>query len=188
MAADNDPIRHAADLISAGRREEARPLLARYLQAEPDSVEGWMLMSMCISDRQRQIDCLQQVLRLQPDHSLAQSRLAKLTSSTGPVSTWSVTPEQVREPAAPTPPFAPTAGPAPPGTLRPSGGTSPAPAKAQSAAPAPAPGSTGGAPSPQVDTGTQRGGPSPEGQGGGPGAQKGGSGRNPGLVGLLLAG
>src|SRR3989304_1716939 len=102
MDADSDPIRQAADLIRRGRREEARPILARYLQAERDSIEGWMLMSMCISDRQRQIDCLRQVLRIRPDHSLAQSRLAKLTSSTGPVSTWSVIPPPPKEQAQPT--------------------------------------------------------------------------------------
>lgn len=97
MHDDLDVIRRAADLIRAGRREEARPLLARFLQTNPDSVDGWLLMSMSISDRQRRIDCLNQVLRLQPDHSLARSRLAKLTSGSGTVSTWP--PPPASEPA-----------------------------------------------------------------------------------------
>ena len=125
MANGEDPIRQAADLIRVGRREEARPILARFLQTHPDSVEGWMLMSMCISDRQRQIECLRQVLRIQPDHSLAQSRLTKLLSGTGTVTTWPSLPgepsRKEAEPAVPsappTPPFA--EGPLPPATALP---------------------------------------------------------------------
>src|SRR3990170_1213783 len=94
MPNDEDTIRTAADLIRVGRREEARPLLARYLQANPDSVDAWMLMSMCISDRQRQVDCLRQVIRIQPDHSLAQSRLVKLLSGTGTVTIWPALPSE----------------------------------------------------------------------------------------------
>src|SRR3990172_3836014 len=117
MPNDEDAIRKAADLIRVGRREEARPILASYLQAFPDSVDAWMLMSMCISDRQRQIDCLRQVLRILPDHSLAQSRLAKLLSGTGTVTTWPALPGEPG-PSLGTPPF--TAGSLPPApTMRP---------------------------------------------------------------------
>jgi len=111
MEGQPDPIRQAADLIRIGRREEARPILARHLQTHPDSADAWMLMSMCISDRQRQIECLRQVLRLQPENSLAQSRLKKLLSGTG-TTTWSIVPPAA-PPAAPeaapgsTPPFLP---------------------------------------------------------------------------------
>lgn len=101
----DDPIRKAADLIRVGRREEARPILARFLQDNPDSANGWMLMSMCISDRQRQIDCLRQVLRLEPDHSLAQSRLAKLLSGTGTVTTWPAVPPAPPDQPPAVPPF-----------------------------------------------------------------------------------
>ena len=104
MPNDEDTIRKAADLIRVGRREEARPLLARYLQANPDSVDAWMLMSMCISDRQRQVDCLRQVIRIQPDHSLAQSRLVKLLSGTGTVTIWPALPGELSQLPA-TPPF-----------------------------------------------------------------------------------
>lgn len=136
MQSDHDPIRQAADLIRAGRRDEARPLLARFLQDNPDSVEAWLLMSMCISDRQRQIDCLNQVLRLQPDHALARSRVAKLTSGTGTVGTWPSLPpgmaESPRKEAAVVPPFTPTP------TLRPYDRPEPPPAPQAEPAPPPA--------------------------------------------------
>jgi hypothetical protein len=135
----DDPIRRAADLIRVGRREEARPVLARYLQDHPESADGWMLMSMCISDRQRQIDCLRQVLRLQPDNSLARSRLNKLSSSTGPVSTWPG-PDEIPAPAPKVSPF-----------TEPPAATVAQPAQAAPAVPpptvktrAPAPASSGG--------------------------------------------
>lgn len=112
MQTDEDPIRKVADLIRLGRREEAQPILARYLQTQPDSADAWMLMSMCISDRQRQIDCLRQVVRIQPDHSLAQSRLMKLLGGTGTVTAWPALPVEPGEPAAAIPPF--TDGPLPP--------------------------------------------------------------------------
>jgi len=145
METPNDPIRSAADLIRVGRREDARPILAGYLQAHPDSVDGWMLMSMCISDRQRQIDCLRQVLRIQPDHSLASSRLLKLTSGTDPVSTWSTLPPRAEPPSAPpsgTPPFTELPRPdAPP--LRPFDRPVPSAASPPPAAPPPASGGGG---------------------------------------------
>ncbi len=124
MPNDEDTIRKAADLIRVGRREEARPLLARYLQANPNSVDAWMLMSMCISDRQRQVDCLRQVIRIHPDHSLAQSRLVKLLSGTGTVTTWPALPGEL--PA--TPPF--TDGALPDAKPRPAHRTVPSPSPA----------------------------------------------------------
>ncbi len=116
MQSDDDAIRKAADLIRVGRREEARPILARYLKTSPDSVDGWMLMSMCISDRQRQIECLRQVLRIQPDHSLAQSRLAKLSGATGTVTTWPDLPSEPAKAPPAIPPF--TDGPLPEAAAR----------------------------------------------------------------------
>jgi len=189
MATDNDPIRQAADLIRIGRREEARPILARYLQTQRDSVDGWMLMSMCISDRQRQIDCLRQVLRLQPNHSLAQSRLAKLESATGTVGTWSVIPEPPPGPAAPVAPFNPVPPAEVPGTLRPAAPTSQAPPKEETlAAPALTQASARGSLTPPDDTGTEQGIPGPEGRKAAPARAKSGSTLTPIMFVLLLVG
>jgi hypothetical protein len=131
MDFDEDPIRKVADLIRMGRREEARPILARFLQSNPDSANAWMLMSMCISDRQRQVDCLRQVLRIQPDHSLAQSRLTKLLSGTGTVTAWPGIPPVSTQPSA-VPPF--TDGPPPPSPSPPLEAPAPPPAKTRLAA------------------------------------------------------
>lgn len=112
-ASDADDIRQVTTLIRNGRIEEARPILARLLQRNPHSEEGWLLLSMTVREREKQIDCLHQVLRINPDHQLAKSRLAKLTrppSSTTvpPISTFPLPPPASMAssgPAEPVPPF-----------------------------------------------------------------------------------
>src|SRR3972149_8224123 len=74
-----DEIQRATALIRSGRPEEARPILARLIQASPHSEDAWLLLSMTVKDRQKQMDCLRQVLRINPDHHLAKSRLARLS-------------------------------------------------------------------------------------------------------------
>src|SRR5574342_40530 len=103
---DAETIRQVTTLIRTGRIEDARPLLARLLQRNPQSEEGWLLLSMTVKDRQKQIDCLNQVLRINPDHQLAKSRIAKLSRppTEGPT-TGTVTPPLTT--AAATPPPAP---------------------------------------------------------------------------------
>ena len=64
MAADE--LKQAASLIRAGRGGEARPILARFLQANPASEDGWLLLSMVLRDRQQRIDCLRARAAPQP--------------------------------------------------------------------------------------------------------------------------
>ena len=77
-----DELKQAASLVRAGRGVDARPILARYLQANPASEDGWLLLSMVLSDRQQRIDCLQRVLRLNPKNGVALERLAQLQART----------------------------------------------------------------------------------------------------------
>ncbi|HSB90707.1 MAG TPA: tetratricopeptide repeat protein [Anaerolineales bacterium] len=110
-AADAETIRQVSTLIRAGRIEDARPLLARLLQRNPQSEEGWLLLSMTVKDRQKQIDCLNQVLRINPDHQLAKSRIAKLSRppteapTTGAVPPLLTTATTTPPPASVAPPF-----------------------------------------------------------------------------------
>jgi hypothetical protein len=111
-ASDADDIRRVTTLIRAGRAEEARPILALLLQRNPQSEEGWLLLSMTVKGREKQIDCLNQVLRINPDHQLAQSRLAKLSRPpTGPLPTTSTLAPSAPPPVEPPPASAPPAGP-----------------------------------------------------------------------------
>jgi len=101
-ASDAEVIRQITTLIRTGRMEDARPLLAHLLQRNPQSEEGWLLLSMTVKERGKQIDCLNQVLRINPDHQLAKSRLAKLTRppTTVPPTTSTAAPPPSRVPPA----------------------------------------------------------------------------------------
>jgi hypothetical protein len=115
-----DELRNAVDLMRAGESGAARKLLIDHVMRNPGSELGWMLLSYLLSDRSQQIDCLERVLRINPQNEKARERLAEL-----------ITPPLPETPAAPvataTPPFVgeeekPAAAPAPP---RPSTGPRP---------------------------------------------------------------
>jgi hypothetical protein len=75
-----DELRQAANLIRTGKSAEARPILARYVQQHPESEQGWLLLSMVLSERSQRIDCLERVLKINPGNSLARERLAQFQS------------------------------------------------------------------------------------------------------------
>jgi len=79
-----EELRQAANLIRSGRGGEARPILARYVQAHPDSEQGWLLLSMVLRDRQQQMDCLGRVLSINPANGVALERMAQLRARMAP--------------------------------------------------------------------------------------------------------
>ena len=76
-----DELRQAANLIRTGKSAEARPILARYLQQHPESEQGWLLLSMVLRDRAQQIDCLERVLKINPQNGLARERLLQFQAA-----------------------------------------------------------------------------------------------------------
>ncbi|MCX6070047.1 MAG: hypothetical protein NTU91_04175 [Chloroflexi bacterium] len=76
-----DELRHAANLIRTGRSSEARPILARHLQQHPESEQGWLLLSMVLRERSQRIDCLERVLKINPENGLARERLSQMQSA-----------------------------------------------------------------------------------------------------------
>jgi peroxiredoxin len=67
-------------LLNAGKQQEARLLLVDYIELNPSSARAWWLMSLTLTDIDRQMDCLERVLRLDPQNELARDRLTKLRS------------------------------------------------------------------------------------------------------------
>lgn len=92
----DETLHQAAELLAGGKYDEGRSLLARYLRQNPNSEEAWYLLSLAVSEREKHVYCLQQVLRVNPNNEKARQRLEKLTGA---------------RPAAPAPPQ-PTPGPA----------------------------------------------------------------------------
>jgi len=60
-----DRLQKGLKLIRAGRREEARAVLAQALLADPGREEAWLALSLCIDDPDKQRDCLEHAQRLQ---------------------------------------------------------------------------------------------------------------------------
>jgi peroxiredoxin len=84
-------------LLSAGKQQEARLLLGEYIKLNPASAHAWWLMSLTLTDINQQMDCLQRVLRLDPENKPARERLAKLISQ--PSVSPSVSPFTASDPA-----------------------------------------------------------------------------------------
>lgn len=66
--------------LRAGRKSDARELLARYLKTTPRSDAAWYLLSFALDDPEKQEQCLQRALRLNPQNQRARARLAGLRS------------------------------------------------------------------------------------------------------------
>lgn len=68
----------AVQATKAGRKLEARRLLAEIIKNDPRHAQAWYVLSFVVDKREQKIDCLQHVLRYAPDHHRAQLLLHKL--------------------------------------------------------------------------------------------------------------
>ncbi len=75
-------LQRAAAYLQAGKPQLARSLLIEVVKQESNSEEGWLLLSQAVTEQQQKIDCLQRVLRINPDNAEAQARLRQLLSPT----------------------------------------------------------------------------------------------------------
>ncbi len=55
-SANNYALRRADELIRSGKSEFALPILIEYLRKNPRSEQGWLLLSLTIPERVRQIE------------------------------------------------------------------------------------------------------------------------------------
>jgi hypothetical protein len=81
MDRESETLRQAAELIRAGRSQEALPRLLAVVKADPQSEQAWLLLSYAVSEEKQQRDCLQRVLKINPANAEAAARLASLGSS-----------------------------------------------------------------------------------------------------------
>ncbi len=76
-----DPLKQAQEFLRAGQLPKAQQLLVSYVKQNPNSEQGWYLLSQAVTDPKRRIDCLQRVLRLNPANVEAQQQLVKTMSA-----------------------------------------------------------------------------------------------------------
>lgn len=74
----------AAEIAKAGRRDEAKQIVADYLVDHPADADGWILMAQITRDRIEAIDCLRNAQKLRPNDSRIQGMLAKITTKATP--------------------------------------------------------------------------------------------------------
>jgi hypothetical protein len=73
-----DALTAATQMVKKGRLDQARETLMPYLMKNPSSEQAWLLMSYVLSDPAKQKDCLERVLKINPNNTVAQSKLARL--------------------------------------------------------------------------------------------------------------
>ncbi len=75
-----ETLHRAYLLLKEGRAQEAQPVLIEFLKRNPDSEQGWMLLSHAVENPQHKVECLQRVLQINPHHARAQNRIENLTA------------------------------------------------------------------------------------------------------------
>ncbi|MBA3534690.1 MAG: hypothetical protein H0T73_22450 [Ardenticatenales bacterium] len=93
-------VNEAIEALKVGDKPKAFALLRRHLAANPKDASAWLWMSEAASEPAQQIDALQQVLRLAPEHSRApmiQKRLQVLLQATTPQPTLASLPAATQE-------------------------------------------------------------------------------------------
>jgi hypothetical protein len=73
-----DALTAATQMVKNGRLDQARETLMQYLMKNPSSEQAWLLMSYVLPDPAKQKDCLERVLKINPNNTVAQSKLAHL--------------------------------------------------------------------------------------------------------------
>jgi hypothetical protein len=73
-----DALTAATQMVKNGRLDLARDTLMQYLIKNPNSEQAWLLMSYVLPDPAKQKDCLERVLKINPNNTVAQSKLAHL--------------------------------------------------------------------------------------------------------------
>lgn len=78
----NKLINQAQAALLSGDLTRARSHLAQVIQQEPLNVLAWLMLSEVVHEPERQRECLQRVLALEPQNQTAQKRLAALDQPT----------------------------------------------------------------------------------------------------------
>jgi hypothetical protein len=74
----NQHLMQAIAAARAGKKPQAKVLLARVIKDEPENVNAWFLLSSLADTEEQKIQHLQKVIELQPDHPAASEQLAEL--------------------------------------------------------------------------------------------------------------
>nr|MBC8508901.1 ABC transporter permease subunit [Chloroflexota bacterium] len=70
-------LKQATELIRAGKKIQARVLLAKFVQSFPDNEHAWHIMSYALEDKGQQVYVLERALQINPQNVHVKTRLDK---------------------------------------------------------------------------------------------------------------
>jgi tetratricopeptide (TPR) repeat protein len=71
-------LAHGIAAVKAGKMEEAQDWLVELLQVDRYNEQGWLWLSGTADNDQDRLDCIQELLKINPDNAFAQKGLAAL--------------------------------------------------------------------------------------------------------------
>lgn len=76
-------LQRAINAIKEGKKTEGKTLLAEILHTDPNNERAWLWMSAAVKNPDNKEECLERVLKLNPDNQPAQRSLASLRKKRG---------------------------------------------------------------------------------------------------------
>jgi hypothetical protein len=71
-------LKNAAALLKTGNSKAARQIIIQILREDANNTQAWYMLSFAVPRQDKQIQALQQLLQIDPNHEKAQKRLQKL--------------------------------------------------------------------------------------------------------------
>ena len=71
-------LKQATELIKAGKKHQARVLLAKFVKSFPENEHAWHIMSYALEEKEQQIYALERVLQINHQNTHAKIRLEKI--------------------------------------------------------------------------------------------------------------
>ena len=71
-------LKEAAGYLKSGNTKGARPIILQILREEPENVQAWYMLSFAVPRQDKQIQALENLLKIDPNHEKAKDRLLKL--------------------------------------------------------------------------------------------------------------
>ena len=76
-------LQNALDLLRVGKKAEAGNILTEIVRTEPNNEQAWLSLSACVALENQKRDCLKQVLRINPNNTVAIALLKELDTKNG---------------------------------------------------------------------------------------------------------
>jgi peroxiredoxin len=73
-----DLLQQAEQFLKDGNKQSALAILVEHVRKHPNSARGWWLLGFTVAERSQQIECMERVIRIDPNHVPAQIRLQTL--------------------------------------------------------------------------------------------------------------